>query len=209
MLLALFFFNWRIIVLQCYVDFFCTTAWISHKYLYIYIYIYLYTCVCVCVCVYIYVLCCAESLSRVWLFATLWTVALQAPLSMGILQARTHGVGCHSLLQGIFPTQGWNAGRPHCRRILYCLSHQGRPRTLGWAACPFSMGPSWPRNQAVISYIACEFFTSWATRKAWIYIHMCIYRLEPPSWAFLPFPHLTPLGHHKAPGWAPYVILCF
>jgi len=32
--------------------------------------------------------CCAESLSCVRLFATPWTVALQAPLSMGILQAR-------------------------------------------------------------------------------------------------------------------------
>ena len=31
---------------------------------------------------------CAQSLSRVQLFATPWTVARQAPLSMGILQAR-------------------------------------------------------------------------------------------------------------------------
>ena len=44
----------------------------------------------------------------------------------GILQARNTGVGCHSLHQGIFPTQGSNPGLPHCRRILYCLSHQGR-----------------------------------------------------------------------------------
>ena len=35
------------------------------------------------------------------------------------------GVGCHSLLQGIFPTQGSNPGLPHCRQILYCLSHRG------------------------------------------------------------------------------------
>ena len=34
------------------------------------------------------VLCSAESLSRVRLFATPWAVAPQAPLSMGILQAR-------------------------------------------------------------------------------------------------------------------------
>ena len=34
------------------------------------------------------------------------------------------GVGCHSLLQGIFPTQRVNPGLPHCRQILYCLSHQ-------------------------------------------------------------------------------------
>ena len=37
------------------------------------------------------------------------------------------GVGCHALLQGIFPTQGSHPGFPHCRWILYCLSHQGSP----------------------------------------------------------------------------------
>ena len=35
------------------------------------------------------------------------------------------GIGCHSLLQGIVPTQGLNLGLPHCRQILYHLSHQG------------------------------------------------------------------------------------
>ena len=34
------------------------------------------------------------------------------------------GVGSLSLLQGIFPTQGLNPGVPHCRWILYQLSHQ-------------------------------------------------------------------------------------
>ena len=33
------------------------------------------------------------------------------------------GVGCHFLLQGIFPTQGSNLGLLHCRQTLYCLSH--------------------------------------------------------------------------------------
>ena len=37
------------------------------------------------------------------------------------------GVACHALLQGIFPTQGWNPGLLHCRRILYCLSHHESP----------------------------------------------------------------------------------
>ena len=40
------------------------------------------------------------------------------------------GVGCHALLQGIFPTQGSNPDLPQCRQILYCLSHHGRPRIL-------------------------------------------------------------------------------
>ena len=38
------------------------------------------------------------------LFETLWTIARQAPLSMGF----SHGLGCHFLLQGIFPTPGSN-----------------------------------------------------------------------------------------------------
>ena len=37
------------------------------------------------------------------------------------------GVGCHALLQGIFPTQGSNPGLVHCIQILYRLSHQGSP----------------------------------------------------------------------------------
>ena len=36
-------------------------------------------------------------------------------------------MGSHSLLQGIFPTQGLNPGLPYFRQILYCLSHQGSP----------------------------------------------------------------------------------
>ena len=36
-------------------------------------------------------------------------------------------MGCHALLQGIFPTQGWNPGLPHCRWNLYRLSHLGSP----------------------------------------------------------------------------------
>ena len=35
------------------------------------------------------------------------------------------GVGSHSLLQGIFLTQGSNPCLLHCRQVLYHLSHQG------------------------------------------------------------------------------------
>ena len=38
------------------------------------------------------------------------------------------GVGCHSLLQGLFSTQGSNLGLLHCMQILYYLSHQGSPK---------------------------------------------------------------------------------
>ena len=41
------------------------------------------------------------------------------------------GVGCHSLLQGIFPTQGLNLGFLHCRQILY---HRAT-REVKWRSC--------------------------------------------------------------------------
>ena len=56
------------------------------------------------------------------------------------------GVGSFSLLQGIFPTQGSNPGFPHCRQILYHLSHKGSPRILEWVAYPFSSRSFQPRN---------------------------------------------------------------
>ena len=65
-------------------------------------------------------------LSHVRLSAPLWTEAHQAPLSTGFSGKET-GVGCHFLLQGIFPTQGSNLYLLcllHCRRILYPLSHR-------------------------------------------------------------------------------------
>ena len=43
---------------------------------------------------------------------------------------KTARVGSHSLLQGIFLTQGSTPGLPHCRQSLYHLSHQGSPIPL-------------------------------------------------------------------------------
>ena len=50
---------------------------------------------------------CAQMLSHTQLLVTPWTVAHQAPLSMGVPSKNT-GVGCHFLLQGIFLTHGSN-----------------------------------------------------------------------------------------------------
>ena len=67
-----------------------------------------------------------KSLSRVPLFVSPWTVAYQAPLSMGFSrQEYWRGVPLPS--PGDLPTQGLNPGLLHCRQMLYHLSHQGRP----------------------------------------------------------------------------------
>ena len=67
-------------------------------------------------------------------------------------------MGSLSLLQQIFPTQGSNPGLPHCRQILYQLSHKGSPRILEWVAYPFSSESSQPRNQTRVSCTASGFF---------------------------------------------------
>ena len=64
-----------------------------------------------------------KSLSHVRLFATPWTV--HSP-------GQNAGVGSLSLLWGIFPTQGLNPSPPHCRRMLYQMSHQGSIRACIW-----------------------------------------------------------------------------
>ena len=58
---------------------------------------------------------------------TPWTVARQAPLSMEFSRPEYCNGYSHSLLQGIFPTQGLNPGLLHCRQILYHLNHQRSP----------------------------------------------------------------------------------
>ena len=82
------------------------------------------------------------------------------------IPGKNNGMGSHSLLQGIFPTQRSNPDLLHCRQILYCLSHQVSPRILEWVIYPFSRGSSWPRGRTWVSCIAGEFFTIWTIREA-------------------------------------------
>ena len=76
------------------------------------------------------------------------------------------GVGSHSLLQGIFPIQGSNPCLPHCRWILYQLSHKGSLRILEWVANPFSRGSSLLRNWTGVSCITGRFLTNWGVRES-------------------------------------------
>ena len=54
-------------------------------------------------------------------------------------------MGCHFLLQGIFPTQGSNPGLLHCRQTLYQLSDKGSPESaVGTHISPSSCTSSHP-----------------------------------------------------------------
>ena len=64
---------------------------------------------------------------------TLWDPIYCSPPGSSVhvdSSGKNTGVGCHALLQGIFPTQGLNLSLPHCGQILYCLSHQRSPLIL-------------------------------------------------------------------------------
>ena len=66
----------------------------------------------------------SESESHSVMPSSLWPHGLYSPWNS---PGQNTGMGSCSLLQGIFPTQRLNRGLPHCRWILYQLSHQGNP----------------------------------------------------------------------------------
>ena len=81
---------------------------------------------------YIYICCCLVTKSCPTLLRPhgLWPARLLCPWDS---PSKNNEVGCHFLHQGIFPTEELNLyllhcrRSPHCRQILYCLSHQGSP----------------------------------------------------------------------------------
>ena len=78
-------------------------------------------------------------------------------------------VGCHFLLQEIFPTQRLNPGLPHCRQTLYCLSHQGSligkdvTRIVVGLINKFSKDTGYKMNTQKIRYIST--YWQWTVRK--------------------------------------------
>ena len=63
--------------------------------------------------------------SRSVMSNSLWSHGLYSPWNS---PGQNTGVGSLSLLQGIFPTQGWNPDLPHGRWIPYQLSRKGSPK---------------------------------------------------------------------------------
>ena len=100
-----------------------------------------------------------------------------------------------SLVQGIFPTQGLNPVLPHCRQILYQLSHQRSPRILEWVASPFSSGSSWLGNWTGVSRIAGRLFTSWVTREAPSFILLSLFLLFRSSIDWIRSTHISDVSY--------------
>ena len=69
--------------------------------------------------------CMLSHFSYVLLFATLWAEATRL-LCPWDSPGKNTGMGCHFLLQGIFPTQGSNPGLPHCRQMVLLSEPPGK-----------------------------------------------------------------------------------
>ena len=83
---------------------------------------------------------------------------------------KSTGVGCHFLLQGIFPTQGSNPGLQHCRQILYRLSHQRSRDSPMFAESLIKW--VWTHKCGVFF---CLIFYIWFLAKKNICMCVCIY----------------------------------
>ena len=92
-------------------------------------------------------------------------------------------VSHHFLLQGIFPTQGWNPGLPHCRQTLYRLCHQGSPNTgVGSLSLLQQLFPTQESNQGLLHcrqiFSLFFFLTNRAVREALSkFLINCEYRM--------------------------------
>ena len=86
----------------------------------------------------------------------LWPTRLLCPLDF---PGKGTGVGCHFLPQGIFPTWESKPGLPHCRQMLYHLSHLGKVKYINFQCSEtfVSYGSSGP-----------NFVTSW--QVWWLHI---------------------------------------
>ena len=92
-----------------------------------------------------------KSLSCVPLFGTPWTIQSN---SLG----QNTGVGYHAFLWGIFLTQGSNSRLPHCRQILYQLSHKGSWSFFNSLKTWYVKAPLFEEKYRLYMFIAYNFF---------------------------------------------------
>ena len=121
-----------------------------------------------------------KSLSRVWLFATPWTVAYQASQSMEFSR-QEYWSGLPFPSPGNLANPGIELGSPALQADALLSEPPGKPkiflwatfwwgwgraaRILEWIAIPFSRGSSRPRDWIRVSRIVGRCFTVWATRE--------------------------------------------
>ena len=134
-------------------------------------------------------------------------------------------MGSHSLLQGIFLTQGLNSGLLHCRQTVYCLRHQGstvshlfcgeKVRSVARVSCTRCRGAGSRRvtfflsllcNGVITSLWACLCLIFFSTLKLSLHLAHSFVSLH--STSFCPLGVLWGLRFHPS-SWVPHMWLCF
>ena len=132
-------------------------------------------------------------LSHVWSFETLWSARLLCPWNF---LGENTGVGCHSLLQGIFQTQGSNPGLLHCRPDTLPSEPSGksiktspsRKSKTTYISTGLKMC-SWPRGSSVIIWLVrwagiwiySQRGSEWKLKFSLYYVH-CTGKINPNLW---------------------------
>ena len=98
---------------------------------------------------------------------------------------------------------GKNAG-VGCHFLLQCMKKKSESEVA--QSCltlrdPMDCSPPGSSIHGIFQARVLEWGSPIGQCKSTIFIHIL-----PPSWASLPSCHPTPLGYHRAPGWAPCVI---
>ena len=93
--------------------------------------------------------------------ATSWTVARQAPLSMGF-SGQKYWSGLPFPSPGDLPDPGINWHLLHCRQILYCLSHQRIPLYVNFTQN--LGGVYWHPHLTLICVKKIRWVNRWAVR---------------------------------------------
>ena len=110
-----------------------------------------------------------------------WPTRLPCPWNS---PSKNPGMGCHSLLQGIFPTQGLNPGPLHCRKTLYHLSHSGPPNWVRerlnsrWCRKEGSLVIHWRSDREVWAYFPRQLEAIWGLSGESIWFNSWIERLS-------------------------------
>ena len=107
--------------------------------------------------------CCSQSLSSAQLFATPWTVACQATLSMGILQTRIREWVAMPSSRG--SSQPRNQTQVSSTVSIFSTIWANR-EALNKKYIGFCRGSSQSRDRTHVSHIASRFLTTWSAREA-------------------------------------------
>ena len=111
-------------------------------------------------------LCVLSLFGRVWLFATPWTAARQAPLSMRFSK-QEYWSGSPFPLQGIFPAQGSNPCLLHWQAVSSVLRHQGsRVVGCGWSS------PGSLHGAGCVFHLDCTLLTEYFAELIWYKPHI-------------------------------------